>query len=331
MKRRSFTTRRRTFMLSTTAGLLAPADARAQKRRRIGALTITPPDRLAAMPQWIAFLDTLRTYGWNEGNNLEIIIRASGGDQRKWPVLADEILSAGVELVIATDTPSAQALFQRTKTVPIIYASGGDPVAAGLVSSLARPGGNVTGWTADLNSLADKSIEFSRELVPGLRRVAVMFNPENQASARGYHLFEPLAQAFGFELIPAPVVTSEQLEPALAVLARERPQVLMVQPAAPIYLHTARIAEFAIRLGIPALANADRQAREGCILSYGPDWEGMSRRTAYYVDRILRGAAPHDLPIELAPFRLTINLATARALGIAVPATLLLRADEVIR
>ena len=330
MERRSFTTRRRAFMLSATAGLLAPADARAQKRRRIGALTITPPDRLAAQPLWIALLEGLRTYGWNEGNNLEIIIRASGGDQRKWPVLADELLSAGVELVIATDTPSAQALFQRTKTVPIIIASGGDPVAAGLASSLARPGGNVTGWFADLSPLAGKIIEFSRELVPGLRRLAVMFNPENQASARGYHMLEPLAPAFGFELIPAPVATSEQLEPALAVLARERPQVLMVQPASPIYLHTAQIAEFAIRLGIPALAHLDRQAREGCLLSYGPDWEGMWRRTAYYVDRILRGTAPSDLPVELASFRLTINLATARALGITIPAHMLVRADEVI-
>ncbi|HJQ59456.1 MAG TPA: ABC transporter substrate-binding protein [Vineibacter sp.] len=330
MERRSFTTRRRWFVLSAAAGLFVPVNARAQKRRRIGALTATPPDRLAANPGWIALLDGLRTYGWNEGNNLEIIIRASGGDQRKWPVLADELLSAGVELGIAFDTPSAQALFQRTKTVPIIFAGGGDPVAAGLVSSLARPGGNVTGWASDLMPLAGKFIEFSRELVPGLRRLAVMFNPENQASARGYHMFEPLVPAFGFELIPAPVVTSEQLEPALAVLARARPQVLMVQPASPINMHTARIAEFAIRLGIPALAHADSQAREGCLLSYGPDWVGMAGRTAYYVDRILRGAAPSDLPIELAPFRLTINLATARALGLTIPPAILARTDEVI-
>jgi len=317
-------------MLSAAAGLLAPQIARAQKRRRIGAMTATPPDRLAAHPVWIAVLAGLRTYGWNEGNNLEIIIRASGGDQRKWPVFADELLSAGVELVIAFDTPSAQALFQRTKTVPILFTGLGDPVATGLVSSLARPGGNVTGWFADLSPLAGKIIEFSRDLVPGLRRVAVVFNPENQASARGYHMFEPLAAAFGFELIPAPVATSEQLEPALAVLARERPQVLMVQPAVPIMLHTARIAEFAIRLGIPALAHAESQVREGCLLSYGPDWEGMAGRTAYYVDRILRGAAPGDLPIELAPFRFTINLATARALGVTIPASMLARAHEVI-
>ena len=123
MMRRSFTTRRRAFMLSAAAGLLAPVNARAQTRRRIGALTATPPDRLIANPLWIALLTGLRTYGWNEGNNLEITIRASGGDQRTWPVLADELLSDGVELVIAFDTPSAQALFQRTKTVPIIIMS----------------------------------------------------------------------------------------------------------------------------------------------------------------------------------------------------------------
>jgi putative ABC transport system substrate-binding protein len=329
--RRSFTTQRRAFLLSATAGLFVPVNARAQKRRRIGALTGIPPDRLAAHPIWIALLVGLRTFGWNEGNNLEIIVRATGGDQRKVPVFADELLSAAVELVIASDTPAAQALFQRTKTVPIIFSGGGDPVAAGLASSLARPGGNVTGWSSDLYPLAGKLIEFSRELVPGLRRFAVMFNPENQASARGYHMFEPLAPAFGFELIPAPVATSEQLEPALAVLARERPQVLMVQPASPIYQHTARIAEFAIRLGVPALAHAGGQAREGCLLYYGPDLEEMwRRRTAYYVDRILRGAAPSDLPVELATFRMTINLKTAKALGLTIPPSLLARADELI-
>ena len=135
----------------------------------------------------------MRAFGWIEGNNLEIVVRATGGDQRKVPALADELLSAGVELVVATDTPSAQALFQRTKTVPIIILGVADPVAAGLVSSLARPGGNVTGLSADLNALAGKYIEFSRELVPGLRRFAVMFNPENQGSVRGFQRYEALA------------------------------------------------------------------------------------------------------------------------------------------
>src|SRR5262245_51856198 len=195
MKRRSFTTRRRAFMQSATAGLFVPMNARAQKRRRIGALI--PSTRMSA-----AFLDKLRTLGWSEGNNLEIIIRTTGEDQRELPLLADELLSTGVELVIVNTTPAAQALFQRTKTVPIIIAGIGDPVASGLVSSLARPGGNVTGWASDLNPLAGKFIEFSRDLVPGLRRLAVMFNPENHGSARGYHMFEPLAPTFGIELIP---------------------------------------------------------------------------------------------------------------------------------
>lgn len=322
MKRRSFTTPRRAFMRSATAGLFLPVNARAQKRRRIGVLIQGSTSAV--------FRDRLRTFGWSESTNLEIIVRSTGGDARKVPALADELLTAGVELVIAIDTPSAQALFQRTKTVPIIIAGIGDPVAAGLVSSLARPSGNVTGWSSDLNPLAGKFIEFSRELVPGFRRLAVMFNPENQGSARGFHLFETLAPTVGIELIPAPVATSEQLEPALAALARERPQVLLVHPVQPVSLHSARIVEFAIRHGIAAMGNAGNQVREGCLLSYGPDWEEMVGRTAYYVDRILRGAAPSDLPIELAPFRLTINLATARALGVTVPGSMLVRADEVI-
>jgi len=186
------------------------------------------------------------------------------------------------------------------------------------------------GWASDLNLLAGKFIEFSRELVPGVRRVAVMFNPENQGSARGYHMLEPLAPTSGIELIPAPVATSEQLEPALAALARERPQVLFVHPTPPISLYSARIAKFAIGHGIAALANAGNQVREGCLLSYGPDYEEMAGRTAYYVDRILRGAAPSDLPVELAAFWLIINLATARALGVTISASMLARADEVI-
>lgn len=321
--KRSCTTRRRVFMLTATAGLFAPVNAHAQKRRRIGALI--GGSRMPAV-----FLDRLRTLGWSEDNNLEIIIRPISGHQRELPLLANELLSTGVEVVVAGTTSAAQALFQRTKTVPIIIAGVADPIASGLVSSLARPGGNVTGWASDLNPLAGKLIELSRELVPGVRRLAVMFNPENQGSERGYRMFEPLAPTFSIELIPAPVATSEQLEPALAALARERPQVLMVHPAPPISLHSARIAEFAIGHGIAALANAGYQVRVGCLLSYGPDWDELAGRTAYYVDRILRGAAPSDLPVELATFRLIINLATARALGVTIPASMLVRADEVI-
>ena len=323
MKQRSCTMRRRAFILTAAAGPFAPVNAHAQKRRRIGALLAV--NRMPAV-----FRDTLRTFGWDESNNLEIIVRATGGDQRKVPGFADELLGMAVELVIASDTPTAQALFQRTKTVPIIITGIADPVAAGLVSSLARPGSNVTGWSSDLNPLAGKYIEFSRALVPGLRRYAVMFNPENQASARGYHMFEPLAPAFGFELIPAPVVTSEQLEPALAVLARERPQVMDVHPAPPIPLHSSRIAEFAAKHGIVTLAPLRSLVRDGHLLHYGPDYEKMAGRTAYYVDRILRGAAPSDLPVELATFVLTVNLKTARMLYITIPPTILIRADEVI-
>jgi putative tryptophan/tyrosine transport system substrate-binding protein len=321
MKRSS--TRRRVFMLTAMAGLFAPVNAHAQKRRRIGALI--SGSRMSAV-----FLDKLRTFGWSESNNLEIIVRATGGDQRKVPALADELLSTGVELVIAGDTPSAQALFQRSKTVPIIIVGVANPVAAGLVSSLARPGSNVTGWSADLNPLAGKYLEFARELVPGLRRFAVMFNPENQGSARGFHAWETLVPTVGIELIPAPVATSEQLEPALAALARERPQAMDVHPAAPIPMHSSRIADFAIKHGIVTLGPFGGSVRDGHLLHYGPDYDEMAGRTAYYVDRILRGAAPSDLPVELAAFRLTINLKTARALGLRVPPSILIRAYEVI-
>jgi putative ABC transport system substrate-binding protein len=330
MKRRSFTTRRRAFMLSATAGLLTPVKVRAQKRRRIGALLILSPVGAPQPHLWTAFLDGLGSFGWIEGNNLEIVVRATGGDQRKLPALADELLNAGVELVVATDTPSSLALFQRTKTVPIIFLGVADPVAAGLVSSLARPGGNVTGLSPDVNALAGKYVGFLRELVPSLRRFAVMFNPENQGSVGGVQRYEELLPTIGIELISVPVATSAQLEPALAALARERPQAMHVHLAQPIPQHYARIADFAIKHGIVTLGSSRTPVSEGCLLGYGSDAAESFRRGAYYVDRILRGAAPSDLPVELSTFRLTINLATARALGVTVPASMLAGADEVI-
>ncbi len=321
---------RRALVLSAMASLLTSGQAHAQKRRRIGALAILPPDSPIGAPLWAVFFDTLRTLGWSEGNNLEFIVRATGGDVRKVPGLANELLNAGVELVIAADTLFAQELHRRTKTVPIIVTGSADPVAAGLVSSLARPGGNVTGLSSNINELAGKYMEFAREIVPGLRRFAVMFNPELPLSVRGFQRFSTVAQTVGVEVIPAPVATSEQLEPALAALARERPQAMDVHPAQPMPLHSARIAEFAMTHGIATMGPTGRSVRDGHLMNYGPDQQEALRRTAYFVDRILRGAAPSDLPVELITFRLTINLKTARALGIRVPSSILARADEVI-
>ena len=156
--KRLFATRRQAFLLSAAVGLLAPVDALTQARRRIGALLWAPRDRLAGDPTWQAFIGTLRSSGWSEDKNLEIVVRATGGDARKIPALAEELLSSGIELVVAIDTPSAQALLQRTKTVPIIVIASGDPVSSGLVSSLARPGGNVTGLSDNTNELNGKLI-----------------------------------------------------------------------------------------------------------------------------------------------------------------------------
>ena len=323
MKRRSFTMRRRAFMQSATAGLFVPVDTVAQKRRRIGLLILGPRADLQQ-----AFVDALRSSGWSEDSNLEIVVRATGGDARKIPALAEELLSTGIELVVASDTPSAQALLQRTKAVPIIVISA-DPVAAGLVSSLARPGGNVTGLSNNFGELDGKLLEFSRELVPGLRRLAIIFNPENQASARSFHIAEALAPSLGIEVIPAPVTTTEQLGTTLAALASERAQVLLVHAAQPVAQLSAPIAEFAIRHGIVTLGASRSAVLDGFLLHYGPDSVALFRRTAYYVDRILRGAAPSDLPVEqLTKYQLVINMKTAKALGLTVPPSLLARATR---
>jgi len=318
-------------MMSATAGLVIPVDTFAQKRRRIGLLIIIPRDRLAGLPAWEAFVDALRSSGWSEDSNLEIVIRATGGDARKIPALAEELLSTGIELAVAVDTPSAQALLQRTKTVPIIVVASADPVAAGLVSSLARPGGNVTGLSNNYGELDGKLLEFSRELVPGLRRLAIVFNPENQASARSFHIAETLAPSLGIEVVPAPVATNEQLGTTLAALASERVHVLIAHGAQPVGQLSAPIAEFAIRHRIVTLGASRSAVLDGMLLHYGPDTVAPFRRTAYFVDRILRGASPSDLPVEqLTKFQLVVNMKTAKALGLTVPPSLLARTDEMI-
>lgn len=322
MRRRALMTHRRAFVLGATAGLFLPANARAQNRRRIGVLL---GSRMPAL-----FADSLRGLGWSEGDNLEIVMRSTGGDEHKLAVLADELLGMELEVLVATNSQAALALFKRTRTVPIVISGVSNPIGSGLISSLARPGGNVTGCVADLNPLAGKFMEFSRELVPGLRRKGVLFNPENQGSARGYRMLKTLETKYGVELIPASVASPEQLDSALATLARESVQVINVHPAPPLNSHTVQIAEFAVRHRIPTLAYVADQVREGCLLSYGQDNDDVLRRTAYYVDRILRGAAPSDLPAELAKIRFTINLATVRALGITIPPSMFARADEVI-
>jgi putative ABC transport system substrate-binding protein len=199
-----------------------------------------------------------------------------------------------------------------------------------LVASLARPGGNVTGQSDNLADLIAKPIELVRELVPDLRRVAALWNPDHPLSASAFHRGGRLAVSAGIEVTSAPVATSDQIEPALAALASKPPQVLFVHPTQPLGLHSARIADFAVKHGIAAMGSSDFQVRDGFLLAYGPSFVEAYRRTAYYVNRILRGAVPSDLPIELPTHRLTINLRTARALGLTIPPAILVRADEVI-
>ena len=330
MKRRAITVPRRAILLSTMGGLFAPVKVHAEKRRRIGALLATSPSSPVGAPFWAVFLDALRAFGWTEGNNLEIVARWTGGDPRKIPAIAEELLGEAVELVIAGDTQSSQAFLQRTRTVPIVMMGGADAVEAGLVGSLARPGGNVTGISDNLHEIISKPIDFMREFVPDVRRVAVLWNPENQMSTSGFRRFETSAATAGLEAISAPVATAEQLEAALAALSREPPQALILHLPSPISLHYARIADFAIKYRIMAVGFSNHSVREGCLLAYGPDRADSYRRTAYYVNRILRGAKPADLPVEQATFRLTINLKTAKALGLTVPPSILARADEVI-
>jgi putative ABC transport system substrate-binding protein len=311
--------------------LVAPLPATAQppgKVYRIGYLaTIPPPAHL-----WEALLDGLRERGYSEGQNLVFERRFSDGHTERFAAFAAEMVQLRVDCIIAITTPAAVAVKNATQTIPIVMTTAIDPVGAGLVASLARPGGTVTGNAILYAELSTKRLEFLKDVVPGLARVVVLWNAANPANASVWHETQAAAGALGLVLHAQDVRGAQDFAGAFARTAQVHPDALLVLDDALINMHRQQIAEFATQQHLPSVFAARESVVAGGLMSYGPSLPDLFRRAATYVDKILQGVKPADLPMaQPMKFELVINLKTAKALGITMPPSLLLLADEVIQ
>jgi putative tryptophan/tyrosine transport system substrate-binding protein len=323
--------RRREFMtlLGATAAMPFGAYAQQPGKARIGVLARTSAASIS--PLLDSFRKGLRELGWIEGDNLVIEYQFGNGELGRLPELAEALVRLKVSVIVTVDTPPTLAAKRATNTIPIVIAVSADPVGAGLVASLARPGGNVTGLSLLAPDTDQKNLEIVREAVPNTRRVAIIWDPNNPGMTLRHTAIQAAAAKLGMELQSMAAPGSGELAAALTAAVQNPPDALMV--LSPIYAaYRNEIIEFAARTKLPLLFDTRGLAGEpGALLSYGADLSALFLRSATYVDKILKGAKPGDLPIEQpTKFELVINLKTARALGLTIPPTLLIRADEVI-
>jgi putative tryptophan/tyrosine transport system substrate-binding protein len=312
-----------------------PLAARAQQPAgrvyRVGYLGVASRERF--LPFVKAFEDGLRRLGYRIGENVTIEYRFANGEMEQLPALATDLVRLGVDVIIASGgNPSVIAAMKATTTIPIVMVASADPVGAGFVTSLARPGGNVTGLLADAgDEILGKRFELLKETLPNLSRVGILFNPDVALHRNRQTSMMETPRTLGLTTIPVEARGLDTLEQAFATMVKERAQAFVMQGDAVLYNYRAQIAEMALRNRLPAASFPRELAAAGFLLTYGADYRDLYRRTATIVDKILKGAKPTDLPVEQpTKFELVINLKTAKALGIIVPPTMLARADEVI-
>ena len=310
--------------------------ARAQQGesvRRIGMLTGVSENDREGQAARSAFAQGLADLGWTVGRNVRVDVRFFAGNTDRLQTFAKELIDIQPDLILADTAPATAALQRETLAIPIVFVLVADPVGRGFVSSLPRPGGNITGFIDADESMMGKWLELLIEIAPRVKRAAVMFNPDTAPGGGSYFLtsFEAAARSFKMEPMIARVHSEAEIEAAMTSLGREPPSGLVAMPDAYMYVHRALIILLAARNNLPAVYWTNVIPRAGGLLSYGADLRDIFRHAALYVDRILRGAKPADLPVQLpAKFEMAVNLKTARALGLNVPPTLLALADEVI-
>ena len=327
---------RREFITLLGASTFAwPLAARAQQAtgvRRVAFLHPYPENDAEVLARVIAFREGLESLGWTENRNIRIEHRYSGGDLGRIRAYATELVHSAPGLIVGSGTPIAAALKEATSTIPIVFNLVNDPVGQGFVASLSRPGGNITGFTFIDFPLIGKWLEMIKEIAPGVRHIALMFNPDTTPFYPAFlHELEAANKSLAVELSASPVHNEAEVEAAITALAREPGGGLIAAPDAFINNHRRAIMTLTERHRLPAIYGFRQFAREGALISYGPDSGDIVRRSAGYVDRILKGERPADLPVQ-APtkYELVINLKTAKALGIDVPLHLQQIADEVI-
>lgn len=317
------------FTIAITLGVLfAPPGANAQPAKslpKIGVLRTPPPTDV----QHKAFLQGLSELGYTEGKN--ILIEYRSGDPRRFPEFASELVRLNVDIIFAPNPQGVQAARQVTTTIPIVFAVGGDPVRSGVAASLARPGGNITGLTALGSDLAGKRLQLLTEVVPRLTWVAVLWNPSVPDKVVEWQQMDAPARKMGLQLHSVEVRGPEDFAKAFAVIKSGRPQAMITLGEPLTFSQRTLILDFVSKHQIPAIFNWREFVEAGALIAYGPSISDLYRRAATYVHRILQGAKPGDLPIqEPTQFELVVNVRTAKALGLTIPPSLLLRADYVI-
>jgi putative ABC transport system substrate-binding protein len=328
MKRREFIT-----LLGGTAATW-PLAARAQsamKIYRIGILLPNTPEIATRNPRIQAFLQGLRELNWIDGRSATLEWRYGEGQLSRLPALAAELANIKVDVIVTAAAPAAKAAKEATDTIPVVIIDPGDPVGTGLVRGLAQPGGNITGVTSIAPELSGKRLALLKEAVPAMTTVAVLFNAGIPPAEIAMVELRIAAQTLNLRVQPVAIRGPAGLAEALASIASPKIEGLLVFPDPLTFSNQEPITEFALANNIPALYGAKEFVSIGGLLSYGPSYPGLFRRAAYFVDRILKGTNPADLPVEQpSKFELAINMKTAKALGLSVPPTLLASADEVI-
>ena len=326
---------RRRDIISLLGGAAAwPLAARAQqtaRARTIGFLLPGGSHTRVVRGQLETFRQALKEYGWIEGQNISVEYRFAEGKEDALAEIAAELVRLRLDVIVAEGTAAIRAAKTVTQTIPIVMATSTDPVGNGLVASLHRPGGNVTGPSLQTAELAGKRLQLLTEIVPGLGRVVVLSNPLNPSIAAAVEQTKAAAQSLGVEIHVVEVPGPDQFESAFAAVRRARAGALIVLPDPMLYGQHPRMVTFATASHLPALFPEKEVVEAGGLIAYGPSIPASFRRAARYVDKILRGAKPADLPVEQpTTFELTVNLQTARAIGVTIPTSILVGADEVI-
>jgi putative tryptophan/tyrosine transport system substrate-binding protein len=324
---------RRYFLIAAGALLAAPLAARAQQPARIARIGFLGAGSAYSLATYIeAFRQGLHEAGYVEGKNIMIEYRWAEDKYERLPDLAAQLLQIKVDVIVTEGTNSTQVARNATKNIPIVMALAGDPVGSGLIQSLARPGSNVTGVTTLSLELVGKQMQMLKAIVPGLGRMALLWDPVNAAAVRALKGIETDARSLGLELQLIEARAASELDRAFSALAKKRPGALTVTSSLMFDGQQRRIADLAAQHRLPAIYSKTPFAEAGGLISYGANFHDLFKRASVYVDKILKGAKPVDLPVEQPiKFELVINLKSAKTLALTIPQSLLLRADRVIQ
>jgi putative ABC transport system substrate-binding protein len=319
-------------LVLAVAAACPPVDAQqAPKIAKIGVLVPSTPVAAAHLIE--AFRQGLREHGYEEGKSFVLELRYGEARAERISALARDLVTLKVDVIVAATDPAIAAVKQQTQTIPIVMANSTDPLGTGFVASLARPGGNVTGNSAISPELSGKRLELLREVVPGLSRVAFLWNPDVRGAVLDYNQTEGAARSLRLQLLSVEVPRAEDLDRAFSAVTKGRAQALIVPGLNPVlFANRGQIVSFAQRNRLPSMYAQKEYVDAGGLMSYGPSSADLWRRAATFVDKILKGAKPADLPVEQPTrFELVINMKTAKALGLTIPQSVLLRADQIIQ